>query len=83
MFVYSAVHIYLTISLADFWLFALLARTISPGFDNNLVSSAFSSEYMGGGQLQQTAMLDAGKTPGTRLGLFFDFACLNDLESLI
>ena len=81
MFVYSAVHIYLIISLADFWLFALLARTISPGFDNNLVSSAFSSEYMGGGQ--QTAMLDAGKTPGTRLGLFFDCACLNDLESLI
>ena len=81
MFVYSAVHIYLTISLADFWLFALLARTISHGFDNNLVSSAFSSDYMGGGQ--QTAMLDAGKTPGTRLGLFFDFACLNDLESLI
>ena len=31
MFVYSAVHIYLNISLANVWLFALLARTISPG----------------------------------------------------
>ena len=75
MFVYSAVHIYLNISLADFLLFALLARTISPGFYSNLVCSAFSSECMGGGQ--QAAMLDAGKNPETNLGLFLHFACLN------
>ena len=75
MFVYSAVHIYLNISLADFWLFALLARTISPGFYSNLVPSAFSTECMGGGQ--HTAMLDARKIPGTSYGLFLHSACLN------
>ena len=75
MFVYSAVYIYVDISLADFWLFALLARTISPGFYNNLVPSAFSTKCMGGGQ--QAAMLDAVKTPGTSLDLFLLLAFMN------
>ena len=48
MFVYSAVHICLNISLAAFWLFALLARTISPSFYSNLLPNAFSTEWVVG-----------------------------------
>ena len=52
MLVYSAVHICLNTSLAAFWLFALLARTISPSFYSNLVPSALSTEWVVGNRPQ-------------------------------
>ena len=67
MFVYSAVHICLNISIAAFWLFALLALTISPCFYSNLFPSAFSTGWV----------LDAEKTSGTSLGLFMHLAFVN------